>query len=304
MSDALLRLGPVALIGAGAMGLAMARRLRSLGGEVRVHDIAPPREALAAAAGCSLWPDAAAAADGARWLVVAVVDAVQTEAVLFGPQGAAAALPAGATVLLCPTLGPDSVESIGARLLAQGLNVLDAPMSGGPARAEAGTMSLMLAGAPATLAGAEPLLTALASARFVIGPRLGDAARTKLVNNLLAAANLAAAGEALQLAADLGLDPTRTLEVIAASSGASWIALDRARRALAGDRAVHARSAMLAKDTALAATMATACGGLGPLGEAARLRLAQAVDAGLADADDSAVLSLRPAPPRAPAGAP
>jgi L-threonate 2-dehydrogenase len=243
---------------------------------------------------------------------VAVVDAAQSAAVLFGSAerpGLVDALAPQATVLLCPTLGPQVVESCAARLMAAGMQVLDAPMSGGPARAEAGTMSLMLAGATATLRSAEPLLAALAAHRFVIGPRLGDAARTKLVNNLLAAAHLAAAGEALQLASALGLDPARTLDVVAASSGASWIALDRGRRHLAGDAAVHARTAMLAKDSALAATMAAPLGGLGPLGEAARQRFAQALAAGLGDADDSAVLSLRPqaeapVPPAGPGSAP
>jgi L-threonate 2-dehydrogenase len=290
------QLGAVALVGAGAIGLAMARRLRSLGVAVRVHDVDPARGALARDAGCSTWPDAAAAAAGCRFAIVAVVDAAQTEAVLFGggaTPGLQGALAPGATVLLCPTLSPETVQHCGERLGAAGLAVLDAPMSGGPARAEAGTMSLMLAGSAATLGAAEPLLAALATHRFVIGSRLGDAARTKLVNNLLAAAHLAAAAEALQLAQAMGLEAGRTLDVVAASSGASWIALDRARRHLAGDRRVHARIAMLAKDSALAAEMAAPLGGLGPLGEAARQRFAQALAAGLADADDSAVLSLR-----------
>jgi 3-hydroxyisobutyrate dehydrogenase-like beta-hydroxyacid dehydrogenase len=207
----------------------------------------------------------------------------------------------GATVLMCPTLAPETVEHCGERLIAAGLSVLDAPMSGGPARAEAGTMSLMLAGSAPSLGGAEPLLAALAAHRFVIGPRLGDAARTKLVNNLLAAAHLAAAAEALQLARAMGLDARRTLDVVAASSGASWIALDRARRQLADDRSVHARTAMLAKDSALAAEMAAPLGGLGPLGDAARRRFALALEMGLGDADDSAVLSLHPDAPGRPA---
>lgn len=295
--------GEVAIVGAGAMGGAMARRLRQCGLAVRVRDPDPACEQRARAAGCSVWPSAAAAARGARWLIVAVTDAAESEAVLFGPDGAAAALDAGATVLLCPTLGPETVADLGERLLARGLAVLDAPMSGGPARAESGTMSLMLAGAAKTLAAAEPLLARLSNQRFALGPCLGDAARTKLVNNLLAAANLAAAAEALQLATRLGLDPARTLEVIAASSGASWIALDRARRAHAGDTAVHARTALLAKDSALAAAAARPHGGLGPLGAAACERFAQAMAAGLGEADDSAVLSL-PAAPRGPADAP
>jgi len=282
----------VGVVGVGAMGLAMLRRLRSLGVAVIAHDLDPTREVLARAvgAGTATSPLQVASA-GCSSLIVAVVDAGQTEAVLFGPKGAAAGLPAGAAVLLCPTLAPQETECIAARLLAMGLEVLDAPMSGGPARAEAGTMSLMLAGSPQTLQTQEPLLRALAAHRFVVGERIGDAARTKLVNNLLAAIHLAAAQEAMQLIAALGIDPARTLEVIAASSGASWIGLDRGRRALVGDRSVKARVALLAKDSALAATMAAPVGGLGPLGLAAVARFGDAVARGWTDADDSVLLS-------------
>ena len=107
---------PVAVVGIGNMGLAMALRLRDAGQAVRVHDIDPARHALAAAAGAVPAASPADAAAGCAVLIVAVVDAAQTEAVLFGPQGAAAALPPGASVLLCPTIGPADVEALAARL--------------------------------------------------------------------------------------------------------------------------------------------------------------------------------------------
>ena len=107
---------PVAVVGIGNMGLGMALRLRDAGQAVRVHDIDPARHALAATAGAVPAASPAEAAAGCAVLIVAVVDAAQTEAVLFGPQGAAAALPAGATVLLCPTIGPQDVERFAARL--------------------------------------------------------------------------------------------------------------------------------------------------------------------------------------------
>ena len=76
---------------------------------------------------------------------MAVVDAAQAEAVLFGADGAAAALLPGAAVMLCPTIAPQDTEALCERLLAQGLDAIDAPMSGGPQRAREGTMSLMVA---------------------------------------------------------------------------------------------------------------------------------------------------------------
>ncbi|MBX3620605.1 MAG: hypothetical protein KF891_11570 [Rhizobacter sp.] len=127
------------------MGLAMALRLRDRGFAVAVRDIDPARETLAHAEGLTVCDSPAAAAEGARAAIVAVVDAMQTEDVLFGGQGLAAALPRGAAVLLCPTIAPHDTECFAARLAEAGLEALtDAPMSGGPARARDGIMSLMV----------------------------------------------------------------------------------------------------------------------------------------------------------------
>ena len=283
---------PVAVVGIGNMGLAMALRLRDAGQAVRVHDIDPARHALAAAAGAVPAASPADAAAGCAVLIVAVVDAAQTEAVLFGPQGAAAALPPGASVLLCPTIGPADVEALAARLAQAGLGCLDAPMSGGPARARDGSMSLMVAGAPATRAALQPLLQHLASRLFHIGDRPGDGARTKLVNNLLAATQLAASAEAMALAQRLGLDGAATLAVINASSGASWIGADRMARALDGDFAPRAHTSLLAKDAALALAMAAQAGVRPLLGAAAAGQFQAALAAGFGADDDARLLSL------------
>ncbi len=198
---------PVAVVGIGNMGLAMALRLRDAGQAVQVHDSAAARHALAAAGGALPYASAAQAAAGCAVLIVAVVDAAQTEAVLFGQGGqggAAATLAPGATVLLCPTIGPADVERLATRLAGLGLACLDAPMSGGPARARDGSMSLMVAGADTAWQALQPLLRHLAARLFRISGRPGDGARTKLVNNLLAAVNLAGAAEAIALAQRLG----------------------------------------------------------------------------------------------------
>jgi putative dehydrogenase len=146
-----------------------------------------------------------------------------------------------------------------------------------------------LAPATAVFERWQPLLCELSSRLFRIGTRPGDGARTKLVNNLLAAINLAGAAEALALAKRLGLDPAVTLAVIEASSGQSWIGSDRLRRALAADRAVHAHMALLAKDSGLALGMACAAGLQPRLGQVAGALFAQACGDGLAGQDDSAL---------------
>jgi len=221
-----------------------------------------------------------------------VVDAAQTDAVLFGDQGAATTLAPGATVMLCPTIGPADVERFAARLAVAGLACLDAPMSGGPVRARDGTMSLMVAGADAAWRTWQPLLQHLAARLFRIGETPGDGARTKLVNNLLAATHLAASAEAMALAQRLGLDGAATLAVINASSGASWIGADRMARALDGDFAPRAHTTLLAKDAALALAMAAQAGVRPLLGTAAAGQFQAALAAGFGADDDARLLSL------------
>ncbi len=281
---------PVAILGIGNMGWAIAERLVECGWAPTVRDIDPAREALARSHGLRVANSAAEAAHGAESLIVTVVDATQTEAVLFGAEaGAAAALSRGACVLLCPTIAPGDVEDFAARLAALGIACLDAPMSGGPARARAGTMSLMLAGDPALVDSRNELLAAIAAPVLRVSGRVGDGARTKLVNNLLAAINLAGAAEALALAVRVGLDPATTLAVIEQSSGQSWIGSERLRRALSGDLAPRAHLSLLAKDSRLAVELARAVDAEVSLGAAAAARFANACAAGLAGEDDAAL---------------
>jgi 3-hydroxyisobutyrate dehydrogenase len=275
------------------MGGAMALRLCELGWTVGVRDIEPAREAECARAGAAVHATPAALAAAHPVAIVAVVDAAQSEAVLFGDDGLAqGARGAAACVVLCPTLGPASTEAIAARLGERGIGCIDAPMSGGPARARAGSMSLMVACDPALFERRRALLEALSSRLFRVGERPGDGARTKLVNNLLAAINLAGAAEAIALAERLGLDPARTLDVIEQSSGQSWIGSDRMRRAIAGDLAPRAHTTLLAKDSRLAMEMAAAAGFAAPLGRAAAERFRAACAAGFGALDDASLLQL------------
>jgi putative dehydrogenase len=279
----------VGIVGIGNMGLGMALRLLGRGHSVGVRDLVAERERLAREHGASVHADTAAAAQGRELLIVAVVDAAQTDAVLFGERGAVHGLAPGSSVLLCPTLAPQTVERCADRLAERGIHCIDAPMSGGPLRARDGTMSLMVACADAAFERWQGLLQDLSSRLFRIGTRPGDGARTKLVNNLLAAINLAGAAEALALAQRLGLDPAATLAVIEASSGQSWIGSDRLRRALAADPAVHAHVSLLAKDSRLALGMAGDAGLRPRMGATAAALFAEACAGGLADQDDASM---------------
>ena len=289
----------VGIVGIGNMGLPMALRLHDLGHAVTVRDVDPAREALAV--GCSVAASPAALAEQVELVIIVVVDGVQTEAVLFGPGGVTVAGGGARCVMLCPTISPGDVESFAARLATAGLETLDAPMSGGPARTRDGTMSLMIGGAQTLFVRWQPLLAQMARL-FRVGERPGDGARTKLVNNLLAAINLAGAAEVMALAGRLGLDPATTLAVIEQSSGQSWIGSDRMHRALAGDDAPRAHMGLLAKDSRLALDEAAQAGLLLPTGQAAAAWFAAALRAGMGAADDSALWRLVATPPARPSG--
>lgn len=282
----------IGVIGVGNMGGAMAARLLSQGYRVAVHDIDARREAQAVALGAMACPTPSGLAASSDVVIVAVVDAAQTEAVLFGPHGAAPALPPGSAVMLCPTLAPADTERLVQGLVARGIAWLDAPMSGGPERARDGSMSLMLACEQPTLERYRALLEALSSKVFHLGERAGDGARTKLVNNLLAGINLAGAAEALALASRLGLNLPRTLAIIEQSSGQSWIGSDRLRRALQGDYLPRAHTSLLKKDTQLALGMAQQAGIDTPIGRQAAAVFAEACERGLAGMDDAIVFEL------------
>jgi putative dehydrogenase len=282
----------VGIVGVGNMGGAMAARLLEQGWAVQVCDLDAGKVQALQSLGAAGRSDPAGAAAGCDALIVCVVDAAQTEEVLFGRQGAAAPMGPGQTVLLCPTIAPHDVEDFAQRLAERGIGAIDAPMSGGPARARDGSMSLMVACADAQFERQRLLIEALSSKVFRISERPGDGARTKLVNNLLAGINLAGAAEAMALAQRMGLNLGKTLEVIEQSSGQSWIGSDRMRRAIAGDYEPRAHVTLLQKDTRLAVEAAAAAGFQGALGPVARDLFARAAQAGFAQLDDAALFRL------------
>ncbi len=304
---------PIAIIGVGNMGAGMARNLLSKGWPVHIYDIDVKKMQSLASFGAIAHVSSAQAAINSIVTIVCVVDALQTQEVLFGTnaalrgdvlsgalgttsgtapsdvQGVAQAMQLGRVVMLCPTLAPQDVERFGKALIPFGLHTIDAPMSGGPVRAADGSMSLMVACEPMVFERHRALIDALSDKVFRISDRVGDGARTKLVNNLLAGINLVGAAEVLVMAQKMGLDVAKTLDVIEQSSGQSWIGSDRMRRAIAGDYAPRAHMTLLEKDTRLAVAAAQLAGFEGPLGAAARNVFALASAGGLDGLDDAAL---------------
>jgi 3-hydroxyisobutyrate dehydrogenase len=283
----------VGIIGAGAMGMAIAGNLADRGHRVLVRDIDPDVQARSRAAGLTVCASPRELAALAELVLVVVVDAAQIDQVLFASDGVARAGSGARTVLLASTIAPEDALRTAQQLSPYGLSTIDGPISGGPARARAGTMSMMLAAPEATLAPWQPLLADLAAKRFVVSATVGDAAKAKLVNNLLAGIHLAAAAEALALSEKIGLPAQTAFDIITASSGNSWIFEDRMPRALAGAFVPALAGAhILTKDLGLATAMAARVGHATPLGLAALARFRETVARGWGALDDSAVIKI------------
>lgn len=282
----------IGLIGPGAMGLAMTQCLIRGGFQVYTRDIDPERDALARAAGAVVCASPAQVAREAGIVITVVINQEQTEAVCFADDGLCQTLEPGGVVMLCSTVGPSYASALAARLAERGFAMLDAPISGGPARAAAGTMSMMLAGSEATRARCEPVLRTLSDKRFVVSDQPGDGSCMKLVNNLMAAINLVGAAEAFALGIRSGLDPRKIHEVMAGSSGQSFMGVDRMQRVIDHDLTVTAASPILTKDVSLAMNLAQQLHFPATLGSVAHQALQATVGMGLHDQDDAWVIRV------------
>ena len=225
----------VGVIGLGAMGLGVARSLLRAGFATHACDVR--REALDAIAadGGVPYQTPAMMARACDVVVVLVVNADQTEAVLFGADGAVGALKPGAVVVMSVTVAPDFAERLGVRLAERGILMLDAPVSGGAAKAAAGQMTIMAAGAPETFAACEDVLAAIAAKVYRLGDRPGMGSKVKMINQLLAGVHIAAMAEAMALGIKAGADPQVVYDVISNSAGSSWMFQNRAPHILDGD---------------------------------------------------------------------
>jgi L-threonate 2-dehydrogenase len=238
----------IAVIGLGSMGMGMARSLMNAGHVVRGYDVSEVAIAGLAAAGGLGSTTPAEAATSAAISVVVVVNAAQTEAVLFGQGGIVPAMPAGSVIISCATMAPDAARSLAARCAKSGVLYLDAPMSGGAARAGTGELTFMASGAPEAFTAARPALDAMAGKVYELGDEAGIGASFKIVNQLLAGVHIAAACEAITFASKLGLDIAKVYEVITASAGNSWMFENRVPHILDGDYSPKSAVNIFTKD--------------------------------------------------------
>ena len=225
----------IGVIGLGSMGGGMARSLLRAGFAVPAFDVRDTAVAEFAREGGIACSSPAEVGRQAGVVITAVLNAAQTEEVLLEPEGAATTLKPGSTVIASATAAPDFAESLGAKLAERHIHLLDAPMSGGAAKAATGELTIMASGSDAAFAGAEKALGAVAAKVYRLGAAPGIGSKVKMVNQLLAGVHIAAAAEAMALGIRAGADPKALYEVISNSAGSSWMFQNRVPHMLEGD---------------------------------------------------------------------
>nr|WP_269475606.1 L-threonate dehydrogenase [Variovorax sp. PBL-E5] len=289
-----MQMARAGLIGLGAMGAGIASTLRGKDYEVHVCDARPGAAVVFAEQGGVAWATPAQVAAHCDVVVSVVVNAAQTEAVLFGEGGAAAAMKPGSVFVMCSTVDPQASIAFEQRLNAAGIHYVDAPISGGAAKAASGQMTVMSAARPEAYAKADAVLDAMAGKVYRLGDRAGAGSKVKIINQLLAGVHIAAAAEAMALGLREGVDAHALYEVITHSAGNSWMFENRMAHVLAGDYRPLSAVDIFVKDLGLVLDTARASKFPLPLASTAHQMFMQASSAGFAKEDDSAVIKIFP----------
>lgn len=288
MSDAKV-LGVVGLgsMGYGAAVSAMKRGVATFG----LDSSAAARERFAAAGGqlAASLQELAARCDVVQ---VLVVNAAQTEAVLFGEQGLATTLRPGAVVITSATVDPTLPPQWEAKLAERGIHLIDGPVSGGAKKAADGQMTVMASGTPEAFVAAGVVLDAIAGKVYRLGDKAGIGSTVKMVNQHLAGVHIAAACEAMALGMRAGADAASLYEVICNSAGMSWMFQNRVPHILEGDYAPLSSVNIFVKDLGIVLDAARKLAFPLPLAAAAHQLYLATAAAGHGNEDDAAVVKF------------
>jgi 3-hydroxyisobutyrate dehydrogenase-like beta-hydroxyacid dehydrogenase len=282
----------VAVIGLGAMGMGAALSCLRAGLDTTGCDFSDKARAEFTAAGGQAFASAAELPQGTEAVQVLVVNAAQTEAALFGPQGCAPRLAPGAVIIASATMGPNDARRLAARAEDAGFLYLDAPVSGGAAKAASGEMTVMASGSAAAFAKAKPVLDAVATKVWELGEAPGIGATVKVVHQLLAGVHIAVAAEAMALGIRAGADPQKMYDVVTSAAGNSWMFENRMARVLTGDDAPRSAVDIFVKDLGLVAQMARGLDHPVPLASQAQQLFTAASAMGHGRADDGFVIRV------------
>ncbi len=284
----------IGVIGLGAMGKGMASSLRRAGYRVHVCDVRLDAATAFVADGGSACAHPAELASQCEVVVSVVVNAAQTEGVLFGENGAAETLAPGSVFVMCSTVDPNWSVALEKRLAERGLLYLDAPISGGAAKAASGQMTMMTSGRPEAYAKVGAALDAMAAKVYKLGDTAGLGSKVKIINQLLAGVHIAAAAEAMALGLREGVAAEALYEVITNSAGNSWMFENRMAHVIAGDYTPLSAVDIFVKDLGLVLDTARASKFPLPLSATAHQMFMQASSAGHGHEDDSAVIKIFP----------
>ena len=281
---------PVAgVIGLGSMGMGAAQSAARAGLESWGFDLRPEAGAALAAAGGHAAGSVADLAARADVVLVYVVNAAQTRQVLA--EAVPAARP-GTVFVICVTMQPADAEEICAGLTAAGMLAIDAPVSGGSLKAMAGEIAMMASGPEQAFDRAAAVLDAISATVFRLGGQPGAGARMKTINQLLAGVHIAAAAEALSLAAGMGMDLAEVHRVIQSCAGNSWMFANRGAHVVAGDYTPHSAVDIFVKDLGIVTDAARSAGMPTPLSDTALDLFRQASAQGMGRLDDAAITLL------------
>jgi 3-hydroxyisobutyrate dehydrogenase len=284
----------VGVIGLGAMGFGVASSLVRAGFTTYGCDVRPAVLEAFEKAGGKACASPAELGKVCDVVLTLVVNAAQTEAVLFGENGAIAAMRPGGVVIACATSAPDASVALGQRIEAAGHQMLDAPVSGGAARAASGEMTIMSSGPASAYALCEDVLEAIAGKVYRLGDAHGVGSKIKIVNQLLAGVHIAASAEAIALGLREGVDPAVLYDVITHSAGNSWMFENRVPHILSGDFTPLSAVDIFVKDLGIVLDTARKSKFPLPLSAAAHQMFMMASSAGHGGEDDSAVVKIFP----------
>ncbi|MCA1326378.1 L-threonate dehydrogenase [Herbaspirillum sp. alder98] len=284
----------VGVIGLGAMGYGVASSLLRAGFNVHAFDVRAEALNKFAAAGGVASASPAELGAAVDVVITLVVNAAQTEEVLFGDKGAVHGLKPGSVVISSATVAPEFSVALAQRLAQQGLLLLDAPVSGGAARAASGEMTMMTSGPAEVYAKVDDVLKGMAGKVYRLGEAHGIGSKIKLINQLLAGVHVAVTAEAMALGLREGVDPAALYEVITHSAGNSWMFENRVPHILNGDYTPLSAVDIFVKDLGLVLDTARQSKFPLPLSAAAHQMYMMASSAGHGGEDDSAVIKIFP----------
>lgn len=278
----------VGFVGLGTMGGAMAANVARAGFEVTAWNRTPGRASELAELGVILVDSPAAVAAASDVIVTIVSDTPDVEAVLFGPEGVAAGAASGALVVDMSTIAPSATRDFAVRLAAQGIAMLDAPVSGGSEGAKKGTLTIFVGGEAADLARARPALEAMGTTITLVGP-IGSGQAVKAVNQVILAGTYLGVAEGIVLAIKAGLDVEQVVGALSGGAAQSWVLANRSGRMLENDYPLGFKVALHRKDLGIALQLARETGTSLPISALCEQIEAGLIGKGHADDDMSAV---------------